>query len=238
MRINLNSLVIRKDIDRVEMLHWGHFSFFVLATILELFNGHIGFLVIPKLILLFIFYHLFTRTRRNLYYSFWTFAITLSIYFLIKLLGGVLSGAVLFSYFLALIILCSEMYILMSPIYYPRVNWWEYDFRYRDDLKVKILFNEKELDGRLTDLRREAGCVALFKDIPIGSKFKIQLIENWDNVVFNAEVMSKRYYSLGRPITYGVKFSLEGIEDKSMFSKFVLFWRNERVLKQKLKFQN
>jgi ribosomal protein S1 len=69
------------------------------------------------------------------------------------------------------------MYFLSSPIYYPRVSWWEYDFRYRDDLKIEVKSFEDVIDARLTDLRRQAGCVAIFEELKIGQEIKVQVIK-------------------------------------------------------------
>ena len=136
-------------------------------------------------------------------------------------------------YSVALFLLALESRELWTPIYYPIMSWWEYDFRYRNDLKVKAIVDGKAIEGRLTDLRKGAGCVSLFKELKVGEHVQIELK---DENSFKVEIMSKRYYSLGRPLSYGVRFELVEEDEKAEFKKFSKFWRNNRKQKRKEKF--
>ena len=118
------------------------------------------------------------------------------------------SLVLLFCYLFAITFLCLEMYFLFSPIYYPLVRWWEYDFRFRDDFKIKVFVDEQEMEGRLTDLRWGAGCVVLFRKYEQGVSITVKLDDFPEMDTIKAEIISRRQYSLGRPYTYGVQFAL------------------------------
>ena len=236
---NAFKLLIGKPLKRIELFYWGHFSFITIATFLEYFDGAIGFLLFPKLIILGIFYRLLLRTQRKLHYSYWSFSVILLIYIAVSL-NGIASFQEHFylslCYLLAMVFLSSEMYSLFSPVYYPLIRWWEYDFRYRDDLKVTVDVKGEKLPGRLTDLRRGAGCVALFAEHHRGALLKIDLDKNDKIEPMQAIVVSRRQYSLGRPYTYGVKFKLPTENEKKKYYSLVKHWKNRKRLVKKLKY--
>jgi hypothetical protein len=125
-----------------------------------------------------------------------------------------------------------EMYILLSPIFYPRVNWWEYDFRYRDDIKADVKIDEQSYKGRLSDLRREAGCLSCFEVLDIGATVDIEAEGN----NYKAEIMSRREYSLGRPLHYGIKFVSNSSEDKIKLRTLFSKWKSKKKVIMKKKF--
>ena len=97
--------------------------------------------------------------------------------------------------------------IVISPLFYPRITWWEYDFRFRGELKIDAQVNDKDIPGRLTDLRRKAGCIVLFEKLQPGEEFTINYRKDDDEVnTYPVKVMSRRGSTLGRGYTYGVKF--------------------------------
>ncbi len=236
MRLGRFSFKLKEEFDRVNILHWGHLFFLFLATLTEFFKGELGFFIVFKISLIAGYYYFFTKIKRNLHYSFWTFSVFLAFYFLGKMFQSSFGEGLFIFYSAALMILGVEMYILYSPIYYPIVSWWEYDFRYRDDLKIHIKLDKKIYDGRLTDLRRNAGCVASFEEIPLGRQLHITPFDEWGAFDLQCEIMSCRQYSLGRPYHYGVRFFFEKNEDQHLFFKFCKFWKNERQGKMKRKF--
>lgn len=237
--IDLSNLKIRQDIDRVHLLQWGHFSILIMAFIVE---GFIDFELIRmsmRILVGLIFYKFFFKTLTDLYYSFWTFSISLGLYLLYNLYEIVSTQSHLqlfYLYLISLIILCVQMYILLSPIYYPRVSWWEYDFRYRDDLKVKLLVEGVESEARLTDLRRNAGCLSSFKKVNVGSTVKIIAHNGIQEYTFLVEVMSRRQYSLGRPASHGAKFIFNDEYPESNYEEFHKFWMKQKMNKNKTRF--
>lgn len=197
----------------------------------------------PTLIILaaaLVYYQFYLQTVKNIYYTFWTFSFLLIIYLLINLYTSVFvysAPSLFYIHALALMFVMVEIYILSSPIYYPIVNWWEYDFRFRYDLKVRIRIPEEDwTEVRLTDLRRGAGCVASFDEYEEGAVLEIATEMEGELTEFKIEVMSKRQYSVGRPFHYGVKFFLPTKENKKKFSKFQNFWRKRKKEKTLLKF--
>ena len=165
----------------------------------------------------------------------------LMIYLLSNLYSAVAvyeAPSLIYIHALALVLVAIEMYILSSPIYYPVVNWWEYDFRYRYDLKVRIRTPDEEWrEVRMTDLRRGAACVASFDEYDEGTVLEISSSLDQDDFLFKIEVMSKRQYSVGRPFHYGVKFFLPTAENKKKFRKFQSIWRKRKQEKALLKFE-
>lgn len=138
--------------------------------------------------------------------------------------------------FFILGVLCFSLY---SPVFFPIINWWEYDFRYRNDLKTKVyLANGEEMDARLVDLRRRAGGLSLFEDLEIGQRVDIEIESSSLDGRLQVEVLSKRQYSIGRPYTYGVRFVISDDIVKRKYSDLEKFWNFERKAKKNRKFKS
>lgn len=239
MKLALDKIKLRSEIDRFEILHWGVFFFLFLAIFYEAieFGRWVEFLI--ETIFFTGYFFFVRRLLKRLSYSFWPFLGILFAFLIFKLFNQPFWSFSFLCYFLASGLLIMESYHLWTPIFYPIVSWWEYDFRYRDDLKVQVHWNDEKFEGRLTDLRRNAGCVASFKDLKLGEKIQIHPFQDFDKVAFDAEIMSKRKYSIGRPFNYGVKFSVYDMKDATaerMYKNFCSFWKDERKNKLKKKF--
>lgn len=237
MRLILNKIRLNQEFNQLQILHLliGIFSF--LGLFIEIIGEMKFFIFIPLLLLLALIFFISKKTQEKLYYSYWTFIGLLGIFLFSRILLATDNSASL-SYGLSIVFILIEIYILSSPIYYPRVSWWEYDFRYRDDLKINVKYKDKNYRGRLTDLRREAGCIAMFEDVEVGEEVEIVPFNELKSFTFKVELVSKRRYSLGRPYQYGVKFELDSSDSKNLYDSFVKFWKDERVGKLKKKFQN
>ena len=233
---------LQNDFQKLNILHWCHFILVIVGLLFEagLGNSLMGSLV--KLTLVFIFYRMYFKTVKELYYTFWTLSFLLLIYLVI----GIIQGMYLYSslglaylYVLAIIMLAMEVYILSSPLYFPRINWWEYDFRYRNDVKITVKNQDDEYEGRLSDIRRGAGCVALFQQLKIGTTcfIKVKDDNEKDSFRFEVEVMSKRSYSVGRGYNYGVRLVLSTQDEKNAYNDFLKEWNQDRKFKKKLKFK-
>lgn len=215
------------EVERIELLHWGNFCLVLFSIVLELCSGFIGFFFIPKIAAALIFYRFFFKVKRNLQYSYWTLS-NLLLAYLVYSLASSPSFLLAICYLLATVFLCGEMYLFFSPLYYPLIRWWEYDFRYRDDLKISVTIEGKKIPGRLTDLRRGAGCVALFAKHRHGTALTIKM-ERFENITpFKAEIVSRRCYSLGRPYTYGVRLNIASEKDEKNYDTLVGHWKNRR----------
>lgn len=217
----------------------------VLAVIIEYIKG---ILTLPeaviRFILIMIFYCLAYKSLKNLYYEYWTFVAVFFVYVLFSLFSLVMSAnwQIAEIYLLTLIVLSAKSYWLLSPIYYPRVRWWIYDFRYRGDLVIRVkpqgqtpvlnkAGNDNLLIGRLTDLRRKAGCILLFNRFEVGEKIYFYADSRDSEIRLLAEVISVREYTYGRGYTHGVRFIIEDYEDLRTFNDFVNYWEEENLEK-------
>jgi len=239
MRINIDKLRFKKDFDRIRILHWVHFLLILLITFIEV-KYHSIFSTFIRIFIILIFYKLFFQTVRNLFYTYFSFLFVVYVYLAIGLIQALFiyhNRTLVDLNLLTMIILSVECYMLSSPIYFPRVNWWIYDFRYRHDLPITITVGEgnNEIEGRLTDLRRYAGCVLLFEDLEIGSVLHINTSDI--AVPLTAEVMSKHVYSMERGLSYGVKFNFESPKEKKRFDYFSRYFKKNGRLKLSSNFQ-
>ena len=216
------------------------FFFFVHLAIMTEMVANPKFRHFAKLMFFLYLSKPYYKTIKNRYYTYWTFSIGILIYLLFKINEqfftlhqdhiGVL-------YLISSLILVWKMYLLSSPIYYPRVNWWEYDFRYRDDLKIKVKVDEQdEVEARLTDLRRQAGCLAIFEEVNLGKEVVVTGTVGDEVVNLRGVVMSKRRELLGRPYIYGVQFKFDNRRNKKRYNLLKKIWVREKNNKKKTKF--
>ncbi|MBL7665450.1 MAG: hypothetical protein JNM93_09980 [Bacteriovoracaceae bacterium] len=218
-----------QEYEKAHTLQLVHMGLCFFSMLVDVFQGDtsFNFWFLVKLIFFILFYRFMFITLRELFYTFWTLCLFISVYFLSSFFSTISdpwSQPSFFLYFLALIFLSIQAYIMSSPIFYPRIQWWIYDFRVRDDIKIKAIINEQTYNGRLTDLRRGAGCVVLFETVKIGQVITIETIFLDKTIDFNTEVISKREPVPGRGITYGVRFDLSHDEDKRMYERFSRYW--------------
>ena len=179
------------------------------------------------------------KTIKHRYYTYWSFSVILFFYILFKINEQFFvlhHSHIGILYVISCLILILKMYILSSPIYYPRVSWWEYDFRYRDDLKIEVKEGDHQYVARLTDLRRYAGCVAVFEELKLGDEITIIAKVDDASVSLRGQVMSKRRDLIGRPLIYGVQFKFDSRSNKKRYIQLVRLWKKEKNSKRKLKF--
>lgn len=231
-------LSYKTETKTIKFLLKAFFFFIHLAIMTEIVAG-------PKFRLgvrLLFFLYLSTpyyKTIKHRYYTYWTFSSLLFFYILYKIYEQFFqlhNEHIGILYLISCLILIIKMYILSSPIYYPRVSWWEYDFRYRDDLRIKVKSADKEFDARLTDLRRFAGCVALFEEMRMGDEIIITAKVEDETVHLRGQIMSKRRELIGRPLIYGVLFKFDSRSNKKRYIQMVRLWKLEKNSKRKLKF--
>jgi hypothetical protein len=234
----LENFQLKEELGQAQALHYTHMGLIILAYLSKIYNGDEGLFALVKIAGLIFVYHLYFKTLKSLYYTFWSFSFGIAVFLFVNFWNhffGYYDTPLSYVYLLALLALAIECYIVASPVFYPRVSWWEYDFRYRGDLKTIVKVGDQEVEGRLTDLRRGAGCVVLFDEFDIGRTFRI--LTSLGDIKFdlNAEVMSKREDTVGRGITYGVKFLLDSSEKREFYDTFCSHWSKSRTLKRQLK---
>lgn len=164
-----------------------------------------------------------------------------SIYYLVSMgrnflvLGNPLIGLMFLSSISLLAISC---YIISSPLYYPRFHWWEYDFRFRADIKCWIEVNGEQYRGRLSDLRRGAACLDLFHNTNVGQPIQLSVEILNQNFTLFAEVRSKREPIIGRSIIYGIKFINSDLEQKQRLKFLTNYWNETKKMKVRNKFES
>lgn len=239
MRITFGKIRLRREIDSIKFTYWALVVVSVLAALIDFFNKFDFVVTLVELIFLSMFFRFFFRVIKELYYSYWTFAAVILIYLIHNTWMSLTVTNNIFIFYLSLlgvIFIFIQAHILNSPIYFPIVNWWEYDFRFRDELKITGYLNDKTFNGRLTDLRRKMGCIVLFENLNIGDviTFKIDEFESIDELT--VEIMSKRLYSVGRPYNYGVKFVFHEESDTKTYTHLSSVWKTEHRTKLNLKY--
>ncbi len=224
-----------------------------LAIMTEIIAGPLKFRLFFRLGLFLWFTKPYLKTIKNRYYTYWSLSIILSFYLAFKVSEQFYQfdrphTAII--YFLALLCLILNMFLLSSPIYYPIVSWWEYDFRFRDDLKIQIKPEvlsaisqptpsqfEDAIQGRLTDLRRYAGCVSAFQEYKIGDQLLVKATDSsQESVILKGVVMSKRREYFGRPWNYGMQFKFDSRISRNRYNQLKKMWKNEKNKKSKLRF--
>ena len=232
---------LQNSYDKVKFLTLMQFFFVLIAFVAEAFvtQSVLNFSFLFQLILLIASYNFYYNALSNLYYSYWNISILLAIYYLVSLtrnflvIGHPMIGVMFFFCFLFLIAAC---YIISSPLYYPRVHWWEYDFRFRADIRCSAEIDGQQYRGRLSDLRRGAACLELFNHTHIGQPIQINLEILNQNFTLFAEIRSKREPIIGRSIIYGIKFVNNDLEQKQRLRLLTNYWHESKKIKIRNKF--
>ena len=234
-------LNLQNSYDKVKFLTILQFVFVLIAFIAEALvtNSILNFSFIFQFILLLVAYNFYYSALSNLFYSYWNISLIFAIYYLVSLtrnflvVGHPLIGLL---FFLSLIFLAVACYIISSPLYYPRFHWWEYDFRFRADIKCWVEVDGKQFRGRLSDLRRGAACLELFHNTTVGHPIQVSVDILNQNFTLFAEVRSKREPIIGRSIIYGVKFINSDLEQKQRLKFLTNYWNESKKIKIRNKF--
>ncbi len=241
MEIKVRSIDFNKELDRAKVVLVIHmlvsFALILLESISRKKTFSISFLL--EFFVFIIIYKFFFESQRKRNYSFWGIAFIVLLYQSMLLLNYTFISyniLILYLIFLSLIFLFINIYIMSSPIFFPKVQWWEYDFRYRGDLKVKFALRNSEYEGRLTDLRRGAGCLLAFESIDLDEPVEIKINFAESSFKLKCQVVTIRQTIPGRPIQYGIKFLFDDNDTKKGFYKFQKLWRNHVKVKIRQKF--
>ena len=156
-----------------------------------------------------VFFMLFFRAIRRLLYSYWVFLCVLFLYVLISFFGSrelFLSEAFIFLVILGLGVW--QAYLMAGPTYYPRINWWEYDFRYRGDTKARMGIRDGFHDIRLNDIRMGEVSIYSFCELSPGEKIVVDKIDGMDEgFSMEFDVVTVRTNIVGRPDIVGLRQS-------------------------------
>ena len=152
------------------------------------------------------FYALLFRSLRKILYSFLTFlaiGLILNTLFLISKISSqdYYSAAI---YFINLLVFIVIAFNMNRPIFYPKINWTEYDFRHRKDKRVNLKIGDDEvISARLYDKRRGEAALLCFHELNIDEEYEI--FDENETLLIKARVLSQRKALLGRPVAHGIK---------------------------------
>lgn len=234
-------LNLQNSYDKVKFLTILQFVFVLMAFVAEAFftQSVLNFSFIFQFILLLVAFNFYYSALSNLFYSFWNISVIFAIYYLVAMSRNFLvlkNPMIGFLFLLSLIFLSFSCYIVSSPLYYPRFHWWEYDFRFRADIRCWIETDGKQFRGRLSDLRRGAACLELFNSMPVGHPIQISVEILNQNFTLFAEVRSKREPIIGRSIVYGIKFINADLEQRQRLKFLTNYWNESKKIKIRNKF--
>lgn len=234
-------LNLQNSYDKVKFLTILQFAFVIIAFVSEalLTQSVLNFSFIFQFIVLLVSYNFYYSALNNLFYSYWNMSVIFSIYYLVSMSRNylVLKNPMVGSLFLlSLTFLAIACYIISSPLYYPRFHWWEYDFRFRADIRCWVEVDGKQHRGRLSDLRRGAACLELFNNIPVGHPVLVSVDILNQSFTLMAEVRSKREPIIGRSIIYGVKFINSDLEQRQRLKFLTNYWNESKKIKVRNKF--
>lgn len=215
------------------------FSLFLMTRFTEKAIFNIGFII--ELIFIIGVLRFYSRSLRNRNYALWGFTIVLSIYIGANILQYTFihyNIAILYIAFLSILFLFINAYIMSSPLYFPRIQWWEYDFRYRGELKGKILNLENTNPVRVADIRRESISFLAFDMIRIGETIELEIPFGQKIFHVKGELKTAREDIPGRPISYGLKLDLTTLEQRTTYSKLRKVWGLKKTANIRRKFSD
>ena len=163
-------------------------------------------------------------------YSFWSLNILFGLFFVIAITNLELSSLQSMMLIPVLIIYLAFSFSFFSPIYYPIINWFEYDFRYRHDLPFFLCLDNGCFESRLMDFRRNEGSFHSFLELDIGDTAKMIYRFKENQVSVTGTVVSIRQNSLGRGLYYGIRF--DNSDGLNILSSV---WKVQKTYSKKLK---
>lgn len=234
-------LNLQNSYDKVKFLTILQFVFVFIGFVSEALvtQSVLNFSFIFQFIVLLVSYNFYYTALTNLYYSYWNMSLIFGVYYLVSLSRNfILMGnpTIGFLFLMSVGFLLMGCYIISSPLYYPRFHWWEYDFRFRADIRCWVEVDGKQFRGRLSDMRRGAACLELFNSMPVGHPILISVEILNQNFILYGEVRSKREPIIGRSIVYGVKFVNQDIEQKQRLKFLTNYWNETKKIKIRNKF--
>lgn len=215
------------------------FTFLLAILIAVKETSFLNFSFLVEILLMGLGFNFYFQAQKNRNYAYWTLSLCVGIYLFLCVLRYTFVNYdifILYITFLSVIFLFINCYIMSSPLFYPRVQWWEYDFRYRGDIKSLLRFDGKMYSSRLTDLRRSTACIEAFDFLPLNSKVSLEAEFEEKLYVLEGIIKTSKEIIPGRPIRYGVKFFLEEDNAKETLSLLTKIWNTNKKVKLRNKF--
>jgi hypothetical protein len=223
--------------------YWWIIISFYMAFMTEVFWGESRsfWILSARFIFSIVFFRFHYRALKELYYSFWGFGSLLLSYLIYCFISSLAFEELLspkYFYFFSLLVFAFICYLISTPVYYPIFNWWEYDFRYRHDLRGELrLSDDSTHEVRLTDLRRAAACLICFCELPVPTYAQLEIILEGKQISLPVILTTTSETIPGRGFSYGVMFNPSTKEDKQELKQLMNSWREESEMKHKEKFK-
>ena len=173
------------------------------------------------------------NTIRRFSYAFWPMVFLTVLSLCVSALETNLNQVQVFA--LSLILL-TYIYVCISffnPIFYPVINWYQYDFRFRHDVPFFLCLINGCFESRLMDLKSGDGSFHSFEELELNQEIKMVYRFKDNQIILNASVLSIRQNTLGRGFYYGVKF-----DNSDSLDVLNSFWKAQKTYKKKLKKTN
>jgi hypothetical protein len=237
----LKQIQFQNAFHQILVLGFLQASLGLVAFIAESFAGRfvLNLTFVAQLGVLIMTLNFHHRALRNLLNTFWSISVALGLFYVISLGRNSLvndNPVTAFWYFSALVTLFIVCWKVSSPLYYPVTQWWEYDFRFRPDLRVWVEVDGAQYRARLSDLRRGAGCVVMFPQLNPGTHLIIRTDILRQQFGLQAKISSRKEPILGRAFTYGISFETLDLEQKQRLKQLTNFWRESKKFKIRSKF--
>ncbi|MAX66977.1 MAG: hypothetical protein CME66_08585 [Halobacteriovoraceae bacterium] len=224
LEIELND-EIKKSILTVYAFSLVTFLMFFITRVVERSVFNLSFLIEITFVVVTLKFYARAFTNRN--YALWGLTLVLTIYILMNILHYTFfeyNIFVLYLAFLAALFLGLNGYLMSSPLYFPRIQWWEYDFRYRGELKADIVVGKSEVEVRVADIRRECISFLAFEILPLGDIIELKIPYKKKVYQVSGKLKTQREDIPGRPIRYGMKLELKSDVDKKQYTELKKIW--------------
>lgn len=217
------------------------FTFLLCLTVRTHERSIIQFGFVIEFLIIAIVFRFYFQAQKKRNYAYWGLTFLVGGYLFFNILHYTFVDYnifILYITFLAGIFLAINSYVMSSPLFYPRVQWWEYDFRYRGDLKIIVKDGSACFDGRLTDLRRGSGSVEIFGYLNLDSTIEIELDLDEHIYQITGEIKTNKQTTPGRPTRYGVKFDMSDTDIKKIYNDIKRQWDHNKKAKIRNKFSS
>lgn len=239
MTVLLDRKTLKARMNQAQSLFWLTWAIVFLSLVVEMFWGD-GVIIFDLACVIgsILIYRSNLEVFNKLQYSFWSFIVGM-ILFNFWLISSTELVIVQQLSVVSIFLFLALANMMNSPLLYPRITWWEYDFRFRGELKIWAHLEDRCVQGRMTDLRKKAGCVVLFERLLPGEEFDISYQFGKDALLYKVKVITRREAFFGRGYIYGVSF--EGVnqtkDEKKKFKRLSRIWRVKRRVKKELKYK-
>lgn len=230
---------IRKTNLTVWVFSFLTFALFLLTRITERAVFNIGFFI--ELTFIFVVLRFYGRALRNRNYALWGLSLVISIYLFMNILQYTFieyNIFILYIAFLSALFLAINGFIMSSPLYFPRIQWWEYDFRYRGELKATLEKNDEKTEIRIADVRRECISFLAFNQMKLGNKVSLEIPIGERTFEVSGLLKTAREDIPGRPVRYGLKLNMSDEKSRREYTELRKVWNLKKKANIRRKFQD